>query len=344
MKRPKRIFVIADFKTSDPTSIRLQSRMFVKGLIRLGHDVQCFSYPNIAMQFSRFQKKSRALKSGKSKADTALVDQIRAYGPDMILLMVMKYIDAESIQRIRQVVSNTPIIGHDEDAFPASYPERLKLAKETDMMICTGAGQFLQDYKDVGVKRVAFLPNVCDSDIQYRYPLEDKFTADVIYTGKVTHARLGGGGDREWIIEKLRNRPNCRIYGAFGAERVQGLDYFRAISSAKIGLSVNYTNSVQMYHSDRLVNYLACGTFVLASRVPDTEQLFKDKIHLRYFETEQECFELADWYLSHEDERETIAAAGMAYAHEQYNPTRMAGYLLDLADGRDVDTPWKVII
>jgi len=185
---------------------------------------------------------------------------------------------------------------------------------------------------------------MCDPDIQYRYPAEEKYCADIMYSGKVTHSRLGGGGDREAIVTRLHTMPNCRIYGAFNSPRLWGLDYFRAISSAKIGLSINYVNNVQMYHSDRLINYLSCGTFVLARRVPETERLFEDKVHLRYFETEEECFELADWYLKHENERKNIAAAGMDYAHDQFNGTRMAEYLLEMTEGRVVDAPWYEMI
>jgi len=54
MPKAKRIFVIADFKDELAKSIRMQQRMWVKGFLRLGHDVQRFSYRNIMMQFNPF--------------------------------------------------------------------------------------------------------------------------------------------------------------------------------------------------------------------------------------------------------------------------------------------------
>jgi hypothetical protein len=344
MPNAKRIFVIADLKSHALSTLRYQVRMLLKGLTRLGHDVQCFSYPNVALQYSPFRKKKWALKYGKKKTDRTLAEQIKLYDPDLIVVAILKYLDHETLQQVRQVAPNTPIIGHDEDAMPGSSKKRLLLGAQTDVMLSTGAGPFLQDYKDAGVSRVAFLPNMCDPDLQFRYPADKRFAADIIFSGKVTHGSLGGAGDREKILQRLSQMPNCRTYGAFGTEWVNGLDYFRAISNARIGLSTNYINDVPMYHSDRLINYLACGTFVLARRVPNTERLFKDKVHLRYFDTEDEFFELADWYLCHDDERKQIGAAGMAYAHAEYNCQRICGYLLDLAEGRDIDTPWKVIL
>lgn len=40
MNKSKRVFVIADFKDESPKSIRISQRMWVKGLIRAGCDVQ----------------------------------------------------------------------------------------------------------------------------------------------------------------------------------------------------------------------------------------------------------------------------------------------------------------
>jgi hypothetical protein len=34
----------------------------------------------------------------------------------------------------------------------------------------------------------------------------------------------------------------------------------------------------------------------------------------------------------------------MAYTHTEYNCQRISGYLMDLAEGREFDTPWKVIL
>jgi spore maturation protein CgeB len=67
--------------------------------------------------------------------------------------------------------------------------------------------------------------------------------------------------------------------------------------------------------------------------------LFKDGLHLRYFDDIDEFFDLADWYLKHEDEREKIAGAGMNWAHEQYNCLKIAGYMLDLIKKGSYNAP-----
>lgn len=347
MAKAKRIFVISDFKDELPQSIRVAQRMWVKGLIRTGCDVQRFSYRNILTQFNPFSGKHfRRFMPGfvKRYTDELLIKQIKTYYPDIVLVLAMKFLTPQTIRDIRAAAPNAMIVGRDEDPFPEKNSERLAIAVLCDKVINTSAGPFLETYKKAGVPQCAFVPNVCDPDIQYRYPVAEKWKTDILFTGKPTHQRLGHTGDRFDLIERISKMPNCRVYGSFGVPRVEGLDYFYALSGAKIALSINITNDIPLYHSDRLINCLSCGSFVLAKRVPDTELLHQDKKHLHYFDAEEEFFELAEWYLKHEDERQKIAAAGMEHAHREYNCTRIAQLMLDFIEKGDYDAPWKVIL
>lgn len=347
MNKAKRIFLISDFKDESQRSIRLQARMWLKGFIRAGHDVQRFSYRNILTQFNPFSGRHfrRFMpKFVKRYTDEILVDQIKAYQPDIVFVFGMKYLEQKTIRTIRDALPDVIIAGRDEDPFPEKIPERLAIAKECDWVVTTSGGRFLQTYKDAGVPKCAFIPNVCDPDIQYRYPVGPQWAADVVFTGKATHLRLGQSGDRYDLIERISKMPAGRVYGSFGIPRVDGLDYFYAISGAKIVLSINIVNDVPMYHSDRLINALSCGAFVLSKRVPDSELLFEDKKHLCYFETEEEFFELADWYLKHDQERLNIAQAGMDHAHREYNSTKMANYFIELLEKRACSSSWNYVI
>lgn len=344
----KRILVIADFKDEKPQSIRVQPRMWVKGLLRLGLDVQRFSYRNVMMQCSPLPGKRIALHFAKRKVDKVLVEQIKRYHPDVVLLLGMKYLDAETVRLAREAAPNALFAGRDEDPFPEKNLNRIAIARETDIVMTTSSGRFLRVYRDAGVPSCAFIPNACDPDIQYRYEVERKWKTDIIFTGQTEHRRLGPDAGREIdryeLLHRLSTMPNARIYGAFGTPKVEGIDYFFAICGAKMGLSINIANDVRLYHSDRLINYVSCGTFTLAKRVPDSDLLFEDGVHLKYFDTADEFFELADWYLKHERQREQIARAGMERAHTEFNCERITKYALDLFQTGTYDAPWADIL
>lgn len=344
MRRPKRIFIVADFKDDAPRSIRAQPRMWVKGLLRLGHDVHRFSYRNLMMQFNLFSSKRFVPRFARRKVDNLLMQEIELYQPNIVFILSMKYLTAETVHAIRRAAVNVIIVGRDEDPFPDRNPARLAIAREIDIVATTGGGKFLKTYKDLGVPRCAFLPNMCDPDLQYRYNVEERWKTDIIFTGKAEHTRLTRNNERYELIHKLSTMSNATLYGCFGRPRVEGIHLFFALSGAKVGLSINIANDVSLYHSDRFINYLSCGTFVLAKRVPDSDLLFEDGVHVRYFDSVDEFFELADWYLKHEEEREKIAKAGMEKAHADFNCEKIAQYMLDLIETGSYNTPWAEIL
>jgi len=344
MSRAKRIFVIADFKDEKPQSAFVDDRRIVKGLIRLGHDVQRFSYRNIMTHRNPFPNKPFIQYFAKKKADKILLKQLKHYYPDIVLALGMKYFDAETVEAMRSLVPNAVFIGRDLDPFPENFPVRLAAAKEMDIMIMPSAGRFLKVYKDAGVRCCAFIPCSCDPDIQYRYEVQDKWKADIVFTGKAEHTKLNRNDERYNIVKKLSQMSNAKLYGCFGRPRTEGIDCFYALSGAKIGLSINIANDVRLYHSDRFINIPACGTFELAKRAPGYELLFEDGVHLKYFDNADEFFELADWYLKHEQQREKIAMAGMKRAHSEFNCERIAKLMLDLIETGTYQAEWAEIL
>jgi spore maturation protein CgeB len=341
----KRIFIICDVDENSKVIVRTERYHWLKGLIRLGHDIQIFNYKSALMSESLIRCRTFTGIFAKNKTDEMLAEQVKQYQPDIVLFIALRYLDAQTARKIRTAAPYPKYVARDNDWYPANNKHRIALAKEMDIMIASNAGTWLKDYKDAGVPLCAFLPNPCDPDIQRPYDDPNgKYKTDIIFTGKALHSKNENDLDRYNIMKRLSEMPNARIYGDFGKSKIGGIEAFKAISNAKIGLSINSANDVRLYHSDRFIMYLSCGTFVLAKRVPDTELLFKDGVHLRYFDTTEEFFELADWYLKHDYERKKIAQAGMEHAHKELNCTKIAGHLIDLIEKGTYDAPWKFIL
>jgi hypothetical protein len=243
---------------------------------------------------------------------------------------------------IRQAAPNAFYIGTDGDLWPELHKNRVEVAAKLDLVTTTFSGEELNVYKQASIRSV-FMPNACDPDIEYRYEVDDKWKSDILFTGQTRfkHKHYPTEDIRYQIISRLSNMKNCALYGCLGRPDIGGINYFYAISGARIGLSINAANNVSLYHSSRLTHYLSCGTFVLAKRVPDSDLLFKDGVHLRYFDTVEEFFDLADWYLNHENERIKIANAGMEHVHNEFNCEKIAKYTIDLIEKGSYEAPWN---
>ena len=185
------------------------------------------------------------------------------------------------------------------------------------------------------------MPNICDPDIDHRYEVGPEWKTDILWIGTTRHRANTSEIFREELVTEIAKRKDSTLYGCFGRPQIVGQNYLYAISGAKISVNVNAYASVKFCHSDRLTQHLACGTLVLAKRFEGCDLLYKDKIHLRYFDTKEEFFDLADYYLDHEEERKKIADAGMKWVHENFNSVKIAGYILDLLEKGSYTAPWS---
>ena len=339
MSKAKRIFFITDTKDLTDKLLLEGLRKQVKGFIRLGHDTQVFSYNHAFFKIGTFGDGKWTAPFYKRRVDELLTKQIKNYNPDIIIVSFAKFLDAQTIEQSRQAAPNAAFAGYDVDIWPELHEGRINTAATLKLVFTTFDGTGLETYKKAGV-RCVFIPNLCDPDIEHRYPVEDKWKSEILFTGKIKHKNYPTEDIRPQIVHRLSTTKGAILYGCCGQPLVGGMDYLYAISGARIGLSINAANDIRLYHSDRFTQYLACGTFTLAKRVPDTELLFKDGVHLRYFDTAEQFFELAQWYLAHEDERLKLANAGMQHAHTEFNCQKIATYMLDAIETDTYHASW----
>ncbi len=334
----KRILIVADASYTHHKIFVTGTRMLAKGLVRLGHDATTFSYGDVLMECSPLKSRKFATRFFKSKVDQALCDYIKGYDPHVVIICFPRALDAETIACVRSV-TGAVLVGMDGDPWP-DRKGRTRVGAAMDIVTATNDGEFLDAYRQAGTPLCAFLPNFCDPDVHRRYYVEDRWRSDLLWTGKTRHGVEESDTLRQKIVDSLATRAGARVYGCLERDKIGGIEYLYAISGTRIGVSINAINTVRLYHSDRFTHYAAGGPLVLAKRVPDTDLLFQDGVHVKYFDTAEEFLELAEWFLAHEDERRRIADAGMEHAHQFYNTTTIAGYLLDLAEKGRYDAPW----
>jgi hypothetical protein len=337
----KKILLISDTSYKPVKMFLDQVPKLAKGFMRLGNDIRYFPYNGILRQLSPFKSRRLSTLLYKNKADSMLSTFAANYKPDIVIIGGFpRYFDRVSVDRMREGSPDAIYIGMDGDPWPKLNPGRIETATGYDIMTAFNDGQWLQDYRDAGVPFCVFIPNCCDPDVDHRYDVDEKWRSDILWIGTIRHAINIGTALRRELVTKLADRENCKLYACLGRPKIGGMDYLYAISGARIGLSISASEPVKLYDSDRLIRLLSCGTLVLARRFPDCELLFEDGKHLRYFDTIEQFFDLADWYLEHEKERKIIADAGMKRTHEQFSGTKIAGYFLELVETGRYTARW----
>jgi len=344
MGRAKRILMIDDMKDYTDKFLLSGLRKVAKGYVRLGHDVWMFNYGGAFRQVAPIKSRLLSRRHCKGQVDEVLVRQIKAYRPDIVYVSFANFLDVETVANIRAAAPGAFLLSVDGDPWPQYQKNRVAIGSKVDLVLATNNGAWLDEYRRTGV-RCDFMPNPCAPEIDRRYAVDDEWRANLLFTGKTRESdkRYPTDPMRAALVKRLAQRPDAAIYGCLGRPRIGGMDYLYAISGARIAVNVNIAHDVPMYHSDRITHYLAGGAFVLAKRVPDSDRLFADGRHLRYFDTIEEFFELADWYLEHDDERARIAQAGMEHVHAELNGTKIAQYTLDAVEKGTYTAPWNSV-
>ncbi|MFA5553355.1 MAG: glycosyltransferase [Phycisphaerae bacterium] len=340
MNKSKRILVISAL-SYEPIKMFFQARKLIKGFIRQGHDVTEFNYTRALRETCPLSSKTIALKFYKHKTDELLAEQVRYYEPHIILMTFAKGLDGASLELIRQQAPNAVLVGLDGDPWPKLQKGRIDIARNLDVLFVTNDGQWLKDYRDEGIKKCCFMPNACDPDIEYRHNVSEQWKSNILWIGGLSHSADPSFKLRKEVIEILLKHSDSKLYGCYNKKTIGGMDCIYAMSGTKIGVSINAYQGIRLCHSDRLIRLLSCGAFVISNRFPDCELLYKDGKHLRYFDSVEEFNELVEWYLDNETERKKIAEEGMNWAHEQFNCTKIAGYMLDVIESGTYHALWS---
>lgn len=197
---------------------------------------------------------------------------------------------------------------------PKPWRRIRRMAKQYDLVCCAhrrGAESLANG---------AWVPVACDPEFQGRRPGPKRW--DLAFVG------TEGGVPRKFYLQALQEQyPESFIGHARHTEL--GMIY----SQAKIGFNYSIRDDVNM----RMFEILCSGTLLLTNRMThdDLEQLgLRDHEHLVSYRNPKELFELIDYYLHHDEEREAIAARGMNHVQQHHTYRHRLQRILQLFDER----------
>lgn len=150
----------------------------------------------------------------------------------------------------------------------------------------------IDQYRKLGVKNPQWLPLAMSPAVHRKIFLTKK-KYDISFIGNIYP-------NRRTLLERLAKRFNLVVTQAFMDDMVKILNESKIV----LNLGVGPTGIQQ-----RVFEAMGCGSFLLTNEIPEESKLFKDLVHLVYF-NDANIEELAAYYLSHDEEREAIALAG----------------------------------
>lgn len=135
----------------------------------------------------------------------------------------------------------------------------------------------------------------------------------------------GGWGKVPWPLSK---QSKVRNIGTIPFAKT-----FQIYRSARIVLNLQNQNEHKTQVTSRTFEIMGSGAFELTSRTLAVERLFTHRRHLVMSGSAEETLSLVDYYLTHEKERQEIAANGQREVLARHTYDQRAAYILSCLNG-----------
>jgi len=223
-----------------------------------------------------------------------LVDQARSFKPDWVWLQLQdtNVIQPHAIQEIRKALPKCVVTHWTGDCRPSVSAYLGSIGQSTHLTLVSSVGQ-LPLFRAAGAQEAAYLQIGLDyeEDVLGSTRWRPDFNIpDVVFCGGYYGGIFPGTKDRVEAIETVRNAGipigivgrgwpgQFPVIGQCGVK-----DQHHVWKRARVCLSVNHFNDIELYYSDRQLISMASGTPVVCRYVPGLEKEFVHGKHCLWY-------------------------------------------------------------
>lgn len=308
----------------DPSLIHQASpycgdNVFAKGLEENGYDVIRFDY--------------RATNNPNN--DLVSLARLMKQTPNIVWFGKAERILPQTLETLRQVFPDAIFVKWAADIRTEPTLHDIGHNQYVDWFFGTFGGEYLKKHLLPTMKGVGSIIAFTDSSFYHHIEVPEEYKTDIVWTGRRS---VGNNLLRNQAIDRLLEYNNAKVYGL--TNWLGNPDYLYAINGAKIGIGINSFDHTVKSSSDRLGNYMACGTFYLCHDFGNIDEVFKRGYHLDWFQDIEEMEEKIDYYLKHDNERKQIAKNGQEFVLKYFDAKPLVENLLHIIKHSESKYPW----
>lgn len=269
----------------------------------------------------------------------------RLFQPDFIFFSKCENIHPRTITKLQQLFPGAALLNwYGDNPF---YYGATSMYALTAMSMFDVYGiwnkQLIQPLYSVGCKRVEYIPWFYDpvflkGDVQLSESDRREYTADISFVGNWSPRReqmlaaladydfaiWGSGWEKVSVSSPLRKRIKGR--------QVKGDDYTKVLRLSKILVHV-FNYSTQGSGNQRVFETTGVGRLLLSEYTDEVgKDLFLDGREVVCFHDLAELKRKADYYLSHDEEREQIANAGRERTLREHTVEKRLRQVVEVAE------------
>ena len=314
-------------------------RKLQNGLVRAGYNAIFFSDRDVKRTSGVCGTNWR----GAENCNKKLLEIVRNFRPEMLLLGHANIITNETLVQIRDLIPSIKIAQYNVDAlFRVENVQAIEnRIPYVDTTFLTTAGAEAEKYG----KYVYYIPNPIDPAIETHKCFEGENQYDVFFACRAASTKGAHDTTDRLIIPRFlqENAPNLsyNFHGFDGKSELFGAEFYTQLGKCAMGLNISQKQTTRgelthatpaqkyLYSSDRIAQYLGCGLLVFCETGFALEQIFPPNEMMIYFENKEELAEKLIFYSKNHELRRQIACAGWQYAHTYFNNQLIVQFMVE---------------
>jgi hypothetical protein len=269
------------------------------------------------------------------RRERIVLAQAREQAPDVVYVQNLHAFSGRLLDRLRR--AGALLVGQ-----IASEPPSVRRLRQFDLVL-TSFPHFVERFRELGVAseylRIGFDPRVLER-LDRDGAKRDRYGA--VFAGALNRTQHRSGNA---LLERAATRVDIDFWG-YGARgwpssspirrryhgEAWGIEMFRVLYEAKLALNRHIGVAAGNANNMRLYEATGVGTLLLTDQKQNLATLFELEREVVTYSNEDELVERVRHYLSHDDERLTIARAGQERTLRDHTYLRRMEELLALLE------------
>ena len=248
------------------------------------------------------------------RADSTLIERIDAIKPDIIVLIIYKEMGSdpavitEDTLRGISIIKKIPIITIWGDLEAEQQRKIAKSVKPYVKKIIGTATKEVVEAQGYQYMHVPKDPRIFNNPNKLR-------DIDIVFSGSYG---LGREERQKAMIHLLDNGIKLVHGGSEGRDHFTTEEYAERYKRAKLSLSFSKAHGINVVNA-RPFEAMLCGSMLLEQESPELAKLYTPYADYVPWTDEVDLLEKVRYYLSHDEERETIARSGQRKTEQLYS-------------------------
>ena len=340
-KKIKKIFIISNFNQKNKK--RLFYSFFNK--IKIGFQNSNFKLDLLSDRDFIRENRSFFDISGTKKFNLKILNKIKKFKPDLIILGHTDRININTLKKIFVINKNIKIIKIFIDSISKEFFQFDKVFydyKFLDKIFVSSNPYILQkfDYHN----KIKFIPYPVLKEVDYLRCFEYKIKdIDVFFA--LSHGqnrgslKFGKKDERETFLKEIREKlpQNLKtlFVGVNGIQPVWGKDFYNLLKRSKISINLSRGHYKNYYSSDRISTLIGNGSFVLNEEINNYNKIFNKK-ELVNFKNAQDLIQKINYYLDNKSLRYRISKKSYIKYHNHINFKKFINYVFDIINNKNI--------